>query len=101
MREGLPTADVDVELSLVRQAGHGAIPDHSRFSGPVRVVNALPGRWNQTRWPLRELTSEFSGMLDEVRLNNLVIDLADAGRLTGDGRFADRALRLTLSLIHI
>ena len=97
IREGLPTADVDVELSLIRQAGHGAIPDHSRFSGHVRVVNALPGRWNQTRWPLRELTSEFSGMLDEVRLNNLVIDLADAGRLTGDGRFADRALRLTLA----
>jgi translocation and assembly module TamB len=90
VQDGLPTADLNAEISLNRVAAGG-------FEGDILLRNEAPGTWEQSRLPLRELTGRFAGTPEAFDLDGLRIDLGDAGRFEGDGRFSEQNLQLALT----
>ena len=71
----------------------------------VTATNALAGRWNEGRLPLRRLTLELAGRPDrpgELALRTLDADLgtaqASAGRLSGEGRWSPEGWNLAATL---
>lgn len=89
LRRGLPKADLGASMQIVRQGSKG-------FSGNIALSNGLPGRWDQSRWPLRGMTAGFSGALAQLDLRAIHLDLAEAGRFQGAGQLRDTHLQLGL-----
>jgi translocation and assembly module TamB len=89
-REGWPRADIDATLSIAPRGEH-------QLAGNILLRNKLPGSWNQSRLPLRELLTRFSGTPDRLDLTALHLDLAGAGHFKGSGQFEARRLQLNLS----
>ena len=88
-RKDFPKALINGVLSLTREGENG-------LQGQLVMHNTLPGAWDQSRLPLRELTGQLSGTLDQLALIGLRLDLADGGTLKGDGSFAEQQLQLSL-----
>lgn len=89
-REGWPQANIDATLSIAPRGEH-------QLAGNILLSNKLPGSWNQSRLPLRELLTRFSGTPDRLDLRALHLDLAGAGHFKGSGQFEARRLQLNLS----
>ncbi|HLL19475.1 MAG TPA: translocation/assembly module TamB domain-containing protein, partial [Rubrivivax sp.] len=52
----------------------------------LRLVNGMPGMWNESRLPIRELTLEVNGQLDRrdrIEFRRFDVQLADASRSAG------------------
>ena len=71
----------------------------------VALANALPGRWNEGRVPVRSVKVELTGRPehpDELDLNSLVADLGNAsqtaGRVSAQGRWSARRWTLNATL---
>jgi len=71
----------------------------------IALTNAEPGRWNERRLPIRKLTAELRGQLDQrdrVELQHFDLDLADArgnaGRLRGSAVWHGTGLELKARL---
>jgi len=90
LREDWPRADIDTTLSIAPRGEH-------QLAGNILLSNKLPGSWNQSRLPLRELLTRFSGTPDRLDLRALHLDLAGAGNFKGSGQFEARRLQLNLS----
>ena len=67
-----------------------ALLTSSAFKAPmtasVELTNALPGRWNEGRLPVRRLTAELRGQLDHpdrLELRQFELSLADASQSAG------------------
>ena len=88
-RKDLPKALINGALSLTRKGGNG-------LQGQLAIHNTVPGAWDQSRFPLRELAGQLSGTLDQLALTGLRLDLAEGGTLMGDGSFAEQQLQLRL-----
>lgn len=89
-REDWPRADIDATLSITPRG-------ENQLSGNILLRNKLPGSWNQSRLPLRELLTRFSGTPDRLDLTALHLDLAAAGHFKGSGQFEARRLQLNLN----
>lgn len=99
-RAGLPGADLGGRLVL-----HGTAAN--TFSGEIELDNASPGRWDQSRLPLRRLSGKFTAGLAPTRtstplrlsLLGLRLDLGAAGRVAGQGEigFDPRTNGLTIT----
>lgn len=86
------------------QGGAGGTP----LVADVQLTNALPGRWNEGRLPLRQLTLELSGELaapERLALKAFDLALADAsgsaGHWTGHGLWQGHTLTLDTKLDRI
>jgi translocation and assembly module TamB len=88
-RKGLPQGDFTVAVSLEAQPG-------GKLRGTIEASNAMPGRLDQERWPLRRLAAAIDGDLAALRLHGIELDLGAAGRFTGSGSGSQRAVALDL-----
>ncbi len=90
LRKDLPTAEISADISLLRQGVDG-------LTGDIALRNKLPGTWDQARLPLRSMETAFSGVLRQLDLHGMHLDLADGGTFKGDGQIKDQRLQLKLS----
>ncbi|MHB1400861.1 MAG: translocation/assembly module TamB domain-containing protein [Thiobacillus sp.] len=67
-----------------------------RLLGTFSLSNQLPGRLDQDRLPLANLTGAVFGDSTRADVSDLVIDLGAAGQFTGDGQWRDG--RFTVNL---
>jgi translocation and assembly module TamB len=80
-----PQADLGLDLTLAL----GATPDH-RVSGNLALTNsATPGPINLHRLPLRAISTSLGGTLAALRFNDVMLDLAQAGKLHGNGSIVE------------
>ena len=97
----LHTAELDLSaLSLkapqTRLAGRAVLAARAKdvpISATLQLDNALPGRWNEGRLPVRHITAELRGDLrqpDRLEARSFDITLADAQR--GAGRILGSAI---------
>ena len=93
-RKDFPKAAINGALSLTLEGENG-------LQGQLVMHNTLPGAWDQSRLPLRELTGQLSGTLAQLALIGLRLDLADGGTLKGDGSFAEQQLQLSLHTTNL
>ncbi|MDO9054241.1 MAG: translocation/assembly module TamB domain-containing protein, partial [Gallionella sp.] len=89
-RKDWPQADIDAMVSIAPQG-------KNQLAGDILLRNKLPGSWNQSRLPLRELLTRFSGTPDQLDLRALHLDLAGAGHFKGSGQFKENHLQLNLT----
>ena len=94
-----PTTQINGQATL--QGGAGATP----LQAEVMLDNLLPGRWNEGRLPLRRLTLEVNGSLqqrDRIALPRFEMELADtggsAGRYSGSAVWQGGTLTLDTQL---
>jgi translocation and assembly module TamB len=90
-----PTTALSGQADL--QGGASGTPLTAR----IQLTNALPGRWNEGRLPLRRIALEASGEAahpDRLTLRHFEVDLADAlrpaGRWSGSAVWQGHELRL-------
>ena len=72
------------------------LPDERLF-GSFSLSNRLPGRFDQHRLPLANLTGAVLGDASRADFSDLVIDLGAVGQLTGDGQWRDGRVTLNLA----
>jgi translocation and assembly module TamB len=72
------------------------LPD-ARLFGSFSLSNRLPGRFDQHRLPLANLTGAVLGDASRADFSELVIDLGAVGQLTGDGQWRDGRVTLNLA----
>ncbi|MBU1979108.1 MAG: translocation/assembly module TamB domain-containing protein [Gammaproteobacteria bacterium] len=89
-RKDLPKANLSAVLTVVRQG-------EKDLNGNIMVRNSLPGPWDASRLPLREIAARFAGTLGHLDLSTIHLDLADAGEFKGDGQVRDQQLQLDLA----
>jgi len=89
-RKGLPKADLDAEVSVVD-------PWTNDMAGRVVIRNKLPGSWDSSHWPLREMTGHFTAAPHQLDLNDIHLNLAGAGEFNGNGYVKNKQLQLDLS----
>lgn len=90
LRKDLPKADLSADIAVARQGADGLI-------GNIALRNKLPGTWDQARLPLREMAAEFSGVLSQLNLRAIRLDLAGAGEFKGEGQIKEQRLQLKLN----
>lgn len=88
-RKDLPRSDLSADISLASQGELG-------LEGNIMVLNNLPGSWNHSRLPLREMAIQFAGTLDHLAIRTIHLDLARAGTFNGDGQLKNKQLQLSL-----
>lgn len=118
-----PVGELDLQTSALDLAAlHANAPEtrldasakvQSRaFNEPVsaqlRIANALPGRWNEGRLPVKAVEIDLAGRIDQrdrLDLTRFQVDLADAlrpaGRWTGQARWQGQGLTLDTRLVDI
>lgn len=86
------------DLPVARLSGtaefHGAAD--GRLSGSVRIDNALTGSVERGRLPVRAARARLHGTSEEVRIEDLLLDLGGGGHLSGDGQYRGGRLELRL-----
>jgi len=90
LRKGLPSARLGASIGVLSR-GEAAL------QGNFTVRNELPGPWDRSRLPLREISARFAGTPQHIELNAVRVDLAAAGRFTGDGQIGGNTLQLHLA----
>ena len=65
--------------------------------GTFSLTNQLPGRLDQQRLPLANLTAAVVGGIDAAQFSAVKIDLDKAGRFAGDGQWRDGRFNLVLT----
>jgi translocation and assembly module TamB len=78
------------------------------ISASVQFVNAIPGRWNERRLPLRRVQLDLQGHAQErgrIELREIDLQLGssaqNAGRWRGRGSWVDHQLRLETTLAAV
>ena len=89
LRPDLPQAELSAVFVLKPQRAQG-------WQGSVALKNGRPGSWDKARLPLRELTMQFDGTPDRLKLHDLRLDMAEAGHFAGKGQLNDLHLQLDL-----
>lgn len=84
-----PKADLSATVNVLRQVKDG-------LEGNLQIRNSLPGKWDQSRLPLREMTTQFTGTPDHLDLRGIHLNLAEAGNFKGDGQVRRQRLQLDL-----
>lgn len=85
----LPAADLSVALNLQGLA-------EAAFQGSAQVENHLPGTVDKSHLPLREVSANLSGKLDDLSFDQLQLDLGEGGQFSGKAGL--KGLRLSLDL---
>jgi translocation and assembly module TamB len=68
-----------------------------RLLGTFSLSNRLPGRFDQNRLPLADLTGAVLGDATHADFSDLAIDLGAAGKFTGDGQWRDGRFGVNLN----
>jgi translocation and assembly module TamB len=89
-RKDLPEADLSGAIDVARQGADG-------LQGSIMLQNNAPGTWDQSRLPLREMTLQFSGNMDQLDLHAIRLNLDNAGSFNGEGQVRNKQLQLKLS----
>ena len=109
----LHTAELDlsalsVKAPQTRLSGRAVLAARAKdvpISASLQLDNALPGRWNEGRLPVKRLTAELRGDLrqpDRLEARSFDITLADAqrgaGRIVGSATWQGQELKLEAKL---
>ncbi len=89
-----------------------AVASSTAVDQPAKLAldlsNALPGRWNEGRLPVRHLALELAGRPDQpnaLTVQRFAAELgtpqADAGRVTGQGRWSSAEWALDAKLVDV
>jgi len=89
LRKDLPKADLGALISVARRGADGV-------EGSILVTNKLPGTWDRSLLPLREMSARFNGTLRQPGLRSIHLDLGTAGEFNGDGQVTGDQLKLGL-----
>ena len=87
---GLPRTDLGAELTL-RAQGADAV------AGKLKLANRSPGTLDASLVPLRSARLDFDGSPAALALNDIILDLGEAGRFAGKGSLRQGQLGLELS----
>jgi len=87
---GAPAADFAFSGVFEGQPGE-------RLLGTFSLTNRLPGRLDQQRLPLANLTGAVAGDVTSADFSALAIDLGAGGQLEGDGQWRDGRFSLALA----
>jgi translocation and assembly module TamB len=80
-----PQADLRLRAALTpNQAGQ---IEQLRVSGPVELVNLIPGSLDRQRLPLQAIQANLDLGMDRLQLSDLRIDLLNSASLRGSGQF--------------
>lgn len=80
---GLPQAAIAIELN-------GQVQPDQAVSGKLQIENTLAaGPLDRQRLPLHRISARLDGTLQAVNIQDLVLDLAAAGRASGSGSIQD------------
>ena len=74
---GLPATRLALEANLAPE-GHG-------FAGPVRIVNADPGPWDQRKLPFGSATARVAATTERLDVTGLGLALLGGGSVEGEG----------------
>ncbi|NMM37482.1 MAG: hypothetical protein HHJ09_08195 [Glaciimonas sp.] len=75
----LPQAAIAIDIN-------GQVQPNQAISAKLNIVNTLPaGPMDKKRLPLRSISAQIDGTLDAANIKDMVLDLADAGRVSGSG----------------
>ncbi len=85
-----PQADLTLDAQM-----HAA--PAGNFQGTLKIFNLTPGTLDQSRLPLRTLSSTFEGGFETLALRDLQLDMGEAGRFSGSGALQQKHLHLDLS----
>ena len=88
-RVDLPRARFSAEAEFVGE-------DDGRVRGHLRIANALPGPLDGGRLPVAAARMRLVGGVDDLRLDEVLLDLGYGGSLRGEGHYRAGALRLEL-----
>jgi translocation and assembly module TamB len=80
-----PQADLQVQADL--RPSSASTPEQLRVSGPVSLVNLLPGSIDRQRLPLNAIHADLDLGIDSQQVSALRIDLLKRASLTGSGQF--------------
>lgn len=93
--------------SRIQAKAHIQTDENESVKGAIRIDNSDPGTIDANRLPLRLVTGSLGGNTSTMLLDQLVVDLGNAGRFNGKGKLSldgvDLSLqtaRLNLSGIH-
>ncbi len=86
----LPQAAIAIDLN-------GQVQPDQTISGKLNIVNTLPaGPMDKKSLPLRSISAQLDGTLQAANIKDIVLDLADAGRVSGSGSVTDGKAAFTL-----
>jgi translocation and assembly module TamB len=80
-----PQADLQLQADL--RPSSTSTPEQLRVSGPVALVNLLPGSIDRQRLPLKAIHAELDLGVDNQQISDLRIDLLKRASLSGSGQF--------------
>ncbi|MGV8891776.1 MAG: translocation/assembly module TamB domain-containing protein [Burkholderiaceae bacterium] len=91
----LPQAEITVDLN-------GQVQPDQTISGKLNIVNMLPaGPVDKKSLPLRSISAQLDGTLQAVNIKDIVLDLADAGHVSGSGSVTDGKAAFALNVEKI
>lgn len=106
--EGLDLSALSAKAPVTRLAGTADVSGGEAgkpLQAAMNLVNGLPGRWNESRLPIRQLTLEVNGKLDNrerIEFDRFDLQLADAthnaGRVSGSAVWAGHQLQIDTRL---
>ncbi|MGZ5038496.1 MAG: hypothetical protein ACXWGT_17190, partial [Usitatibacter sp.] len=76
-------------------------PAAKGFAGPVRIVNAEPGPWDQGRFPFRSASARVAATVEGADVAGLAIELVGGGSASGNARYAHGALDAKLRVADV
>lgn len=89
-----PTAGLSGEGHIVTDAGR-------RLSGLVWLTNSKPGTVDEKKLPFARFSTALQGVPADLALNNVELDLGDAGQFTGTGGVKDGELDAKLATSNL
>ncbi|MEO8599376.1 MAG: hypothetical protein ABI656_06050, partial [bacterium] len=91
----LPQAEITIDLN-------GQVQPDQTISGTLNIVNTLPaGPVDKKSLPLRSISAQLDGTLQAVNIKDIVLDLADAGHVSGSGSVTDGKAAFALNVKKI
>jgi translocation and assembly module TamB len=94
LSDGAPKTRLDIQADLQ--------PEGKGFAGPVRIVNADPGKWDEGKLPLASAAGRVRVTPGgDVALDGATLELAGGGKATGSATFAGGRLATDLRIAGV
>jgi translocation and assembly module TamB len=89
----LPRTRIKIEARLV--------PEGAALAGPVRVVNAEPGPWDQQRFPIASAAARVVATAERADITNLEVALLGGGKASGRATVQKSGVEADLKVANV
>jgi translocation and assembly module TamB len=93
LEPSLPKTRIAIEAKLV--------PEGAGLAGPVRVVNAEPGPWDQQRFPITAATARVVATAERAEVTNLDVQLLGGAKASGRATVRKGVVEAELQVAHL